>query len=150
MGYWHGPHDRYVDEAWGALRGRPLRYVLVTLLRDAAFDPAVANTLTIAQLVSKLHAAGVVIDGRPSKVVSDALRWEVRRGRVNRLERGVYGYAGAPRSTMWRIRRRTAAVRAHLAWAVIERHTVPRHSGPKRIASFHRRWEALLGPPLPG
>jgi hypothetical protein len=147
MGYWHGPQDRYVDEAWGALRGRPLRYVLITLLRDAAYDPASPSTVTVAQLVVKLLAAGVVIDGRASKVVSDALRWEVRRGRVNRLERGVYSYAGAPRSTVWRIRQRAAAIRTHLAWAVIERHSVSRDSWPERMASFRQRWEALLGPP---
>lgn len=36
-----------------------------------------------------------------SKVVSDALRTELSRGRVVRVRRGVYGRGRVPRSTLW-------------------------------------------------
>ena len=88
--------------ASGAMRGRPLRYVLVQLLHNSH------GAMTVRDLIAGCEAAGVVFDDRASKLISDALRWEVRRGRVSRLARGVYAFAGAPRSTMWRIRRRVA------------------------------------------
>lgn len=96
----------------GSLRGRPLRYLLVRLLHDALKGSggrgSATGALTVHDLVAGCEAAGVVFDDRASKLVSDSLRWEVRRGRVRRLARGVYVFAKAPRSTVWRIRRRTS------------------------------------------
>jgi hypothetical protein len=53
-----------------------------------------------------------LIDGRASKSVSDALRWEIARGRVNRLGRGRYGPGQMPRCTEYRIHRRVLELRA--------------------------------------
>ena len=118
---WKSDHV-YRDEAWGALRGRPLRYVLAELMacvRPSATNPG--GVVTVGQLVQQLKAQGFLFAGRTSKVISDALRWEVLRGRVRRVGRGVYRLGAAPRSTMSRIRRRAESVRAHYAWVVNER-----------------------------
>ena len=117
---WSSDHV-YRDEAWGALRGRPLRYVLASIIsatRPSASNPA--GVVTVAQLVAQLQADGFVFAGRPSKVISDALRWEVRRGRVARLDRGVYRWVGAPQSTRSRISRRVRAVSRWLEWAIVQ------------------------------
>jgi hypothetical protein len=55
---------------------------------------------------------GFDIGGRASKQVSDALRWERRRGRVRRLARGLYGPGCVPRGTEYRIYHRVMALRA--------------------------------------
>ncbi|MEM7275017.1 MAG: hypothetical protein AAF547_18185 [Actinomycetota bacterium] len=90
------------------LYGRSLRFVVVELLRTH-------GTMTVAQMVDALTATGYPIRGRPSKVISDALRWEVARGRVVRVSRGVYRIGRAPRATAGRIRR---FARACHAWIV--------------------------------
>jgi hypothetical protein len=80
-----------------ALRGRALRFVLVEELMNRA-------EMTVAEMAATVAAQGYRLPGRPSKTISDALRWEVRRGRVVRLGRGRYRYATAPASTARRIR----------------------------------------------
>lgn len=80
------------------LWGRSLRFVLVNEMMMAG------GPVTVAELVDLVGEAGFPLRGRASKVISDALRWEVRRGRVVRLRRGVYRYRSAPRSTARRIR----------------------------------------------
>lgn len=79
------------------LRGRALRFVLVDeLMRH--------QEMTVAQLVTALvHRAGFDLGGRASKIISDALRWETRRGRVTRVGRGRYRFSHAARSTTRRI-----------------------------------------------
>ncbi len=63
------------------------------------------------------------LGGRASKVISDALRWEVARGRVARLERGVYQFVAAPESTIRRISLFATRCRA---WAAAKgRHQIP-------------------------
>jgi hypothetical protein len=122
MGYWRGSYDTYTDVVDGALGGRPLRFLLISELERAARSRRNGDgTLTVAQMVNVLQAAGAQVNGRASKVISDALRWEVLRGRVRRVGRGVYRLGAAPRSTMSRIRRRAESVRAHYAWVVNER-----------------------------
>jgi hypothetical protein len=74
--------------------GRGLRYLLSVVLHD------VGRPMTLAELVDAVEAAGLAISGRPGKTVSDALRWEVRRGRVRRWGRGRYGPGTIPRSTL--------------------------------------------------
>jgi hypothetical protein len=61
---------------------------------------------TVKAMVKKLGADGYTVWGRASKVVSDALRWEIRNKRVRRIRRGVYGINKIPRSTKYRIRAR--------------------------------------------
>lgn len=80
------------------LCGRELRYRLTLLLRDAH------RAMTLRELLSLLQSAGVPISGRPSKTVSDALRWEVRRGRVRRTARSTYATGRIPESTVRFIR----------------------------------------------
>ncbi len=68
--------------------------------------------LDIGALVRVLADDGFTVSGRPSKTVSDALRWEVRRGRIVRLARGRYAPGRMPRGTAHRIRRRVEAIEA--------------------------------------
>ncbi len=79
------------------IRGRGLRFVLVAELMRRP-------RATVSELVAVVAERGHVIDGRASKVISDSLRWEIRRNRVKRLGRGVYTYTGAPPTTARRIR----------------------------------------------
>ena len=91
------------------IRGRDLRYLLTVLLLEAG------RPLTVAELVAQCEREGVVFVGRGSKIVSDGLRAELAWRRVDRVARGVYRYAGAPRSTKHWIRRRVTELRAYLA-----------------------------------
>jgi hypothetical protein len=86
------------------LHGIELRYVLTTNL-------AVHGAATVAEMVDLLDYQGFVVAGRASKTVSDALRWEMRRGRVRRLRRGKYGPGDMPRSTEHYIHKRAMALR---------------------------------------
>jgi hypothetical protein len=76
------------------ITGRRLRYQLTLVLH------AVDHPMTVEQLIGAMDALHHPISGRASKTVSDALRWEVRRGRVRRAGRSTYR-AGAtiPRTT---------------------------------------------------
>jgi hypothetical protein len=86
------------------LRGIELRYVLTMYL--AQHGPA-----TISEMIDVLTWHGFCVSGRASKAVSDALRWEIERGRVYRLGRGRYRSADIPRSTEYRIHQRVLALR---------------------------------------
>jgi hypothetical protein len=88
-----------------SVRAIELRYVLTWYLHEH-------GPLTVAQLARALEGDALTIWGRPSKAISDALRWEVGRGRVVRLGRGRYGPGRIPRATAHRIRRRVEAIRA--------------------------------------
>jgi hypothetical protein len=81
------------------LAGRPLRYFLTLALVDSP------TRLSVPDLVAALEAAGITTVVRPSKAVSDALRWEVRRGRVDRLDRSRYRARPIPESTLRYMRR---------------------------------------------
>ncbi|PRC41928.1 hypothetical protein C6A85_000000113130, partial [Mycobacterium sp. ITM-2017-0098] len=84
------------------LRGTDLRYVITDhLLRH--------GPQTIADLLEQLDYHGFEVKNPASKRVSDALRCEVRHGRVRRLRRGRYGPAAMPRSTEHRIHTRAMA-----------------------------------------
>ncbi|MEM7275272.1 MAG: hypothetical protein AAF547_19505 [Actinomycetota bacterium] len=85
------------EEPMPRLYGRALRFVVVDLIRTR-------GTMTVAEMVVAVGEAGYPVTGRRSKVISDALRWEVARGRVVRVRRGVYRYGRAPASTARRIR----------------------------------------------
>ena len=87
------------------LRGIELRYALTIYLMDHGHA-------SVNEMIEDLRARNFSLRGRASKAVSDALRWEVERGRVNRLGRGLYGPAGMPRSTEYRIRQRVLDLRA--------------------------------------
>jgi len=87
------------------LRGIELRYVLTWYLSH--HGPA-----TVGELVAALGEHGFACRGRPSKAISDALRWEMGRDRVRRIGRGVYGARYIPRSTEHRIHQRVLTLRA--------------------------------------
>lgn len=87
------------------LSGRPLRYVLTVILLER-------GPCTVADLVAAVEQEGFVLAGRPSKSISDALRWEIEHGRVVRLRRAAYGPGTMPRQTRSRITNRVALLRA--------------------------------------
>jgi hypothetical protein len=87
------------------LHGIELRYVLTLHL----FQHGAA---TVTELIDALGWHGFCVRGRPSKAVSDALRWEIGRGRVRRLRRGLYGPAYIPHATEYRIINRVRSLRA--------------------------------------
>jgi len=107
MGYFHP----VTGDEWGPVGGRELRYLLTWRLWRAA------RPMSVAELTLWCDQIGVILPGRASKVISDALRWEVIWGRVTRLRRGVYCFTRTPRSTWVWIRRRAEAVLAHIEWA---------------------------------
>jgi hypothetical protein len=87
------------------LHGIELRYALTMYLLQH-------GPTTVSELVEAMRWQGFDISGRASKQVSDALRWERRRGRVRRLARGLYGPGYVPRATEYRIYQRVLALRA--------------------------------------
>jgi hypothetical protein len=87
------------------LQGIELRYVLTMHL-------AVHGPATVTEMIAVLRWHGFCVRGRASKAVSDALRWEIGRGRVRRLGRGRYGPGYMPRATEYRIHKRVLALRA--------------------------------------
>ena len=83
------------------LSGKTLRWVVCILLRDAQC------AMTVAEIVAAVEALDYLIPGaRAGKAVSDALRWEVRRGRVRQIQRGLYAAGLLPRSTAYGLRKR--------------------------------------------
>lgn len=91
--------DRYL------LRGTELRYTLVRLLQ-------LSGPSSVAELVAGLDDWNFTVPGRPSKTVSDALRWEKDRDRVRQRGRGRYSAGGMPRGTEHRIITRVEGLRA--------------------------------------
>lgn len=107
----HGQGDPSGATSGGQLkrpiRGLRLRELLVLiLLRQAA-------PMTVAALAAAVDACGFRIDGRAGKVVSDQLRYEVARGRVRRVGRGMYVTGKVTRQARWRMQRRITALRVH-------------------------------------
>ena len=96
-GRYGSPMDspRRVEDA-PPLWGRSLRFVLLAEVRRR-------GRMSVADMVTYLADNGYEIMGRPSKTISDALRWEVARGRVVRIRRGWYGYGRTPRTTARRV-----------------------------------------------
>jgi hypothetical protein len=87
------------------LRGIELRYALTMQLFNQG--PA-----TITNLIEALASQGFDAGSPAPKSVSDALRWERRRGRVRRFGRGLYAPGSMPRGTEHRIHKRVRALRA--------------------------------------
>jgi len=87
------------------LGGIDLRYALTMHLMHHGRS-------SVNEMIEELRAQNFSVRGRASKAVSDALRWEIERGRVYRLGRGLYGPGEVPRSTEYRIRQRVLDLRA--------------------------------------
>ena len=121
------------------LYGRALRMVLVDLL-------ATHHTMTMAQLVAQVAAGGYPIEGRLSKTISDALRWEVARGRVVRVSRGVYRIGTTPTTTARRIRLFARRCRAWIV-ATTRGQVPPPTPVDRRASAFEQqRWPGHLPP----
>jgi hypothetical protein len=88
-----------------AAKGLRLRSLLVLLLLEAG------RPLTVPDLVRSAHRWGFSVEGRAGKTISDALRWEIRRGRVRKLGRGVYAVGTVDKVTKHRMRRRLSETR---------------------------------------
>lgn len=89
----------------GALRGRNLRYCLLTLLHDAG------RPLSIGELLDALQLRGLRVAGRdPRKTVGDVLRYESSLGRVRRVGWGRYEATPRPPTTVRRHRGRLEAL----------------------------------------
>lgn len=101
-------------EALMRVKGLDLRYLLSWLLADS-------GSATVPELVDRLAMYGFDVDGRPSKTVSDALRWEVRHGRVRQHGRGLYGPGPTPRATEYRIHQRIIRLRVQAGTLASER-----------------------------
>lgn len=86
------------------LRSTDLRYTLTRILQ-------VLGPMTVSDLCDQLADWNFGVEGRPTKVVSDALRWEMRRDRVRRRGRGCYGPGCAPSGTAYRIIARVESLR---------------------------------------
>ena len=71
------------------LSGRALRYLLTVQLFDH-------GPLTLRQLAQAVEQEGFDIEGRPSKTISDALRWEVAHGRSCGWVAAATGPSGFP------------------------------------------------------
>jgi hypothetical protein len=97
-----------VDDVTPPIAGLHLRYLLTLHLFDAGES-------TIGDLVAAVGRQGFRLDGRPSKTVSDALRWELRRGRVVRRGRGRYAPGVMPRQTQSWMRQRLRSLRLEVA-----------------------------------
>ena len=76
---------------------------------------------SVANLVDDLADAGFEVAGRPSKTVSDALRPDVTRHRLVRLERGVYAKATIARSTRYLILAVARSLRSAAALCTVVR-----------------------------
>jgi hypothetical protein len=87
------------------LHGLELRYALSVYL--AQHGPCSVTTL-----IGGLTHQGFDLGAHAPKAVSDALRWEIGRGRVVRVRRGTYDATVWPRSTAHRIFKRVLALRS--------------------------------------
>lgn len=86
------------------VRGIELRYLLTWLLCHG-------GPCGVGELLDRLEAYGFDVGGRPSKTVSDALRWEIARGRLIRSSRDWYMIGDIPRATEDRIHKRVLQLR---------------------------------------
>jgi hypothetical protein len=77
------------------VRGLTLRYAVLLVLDHTR------QTMTIAEIVEGLTSMGVRPGGRQPahKVVADAMRWELRRGRLYHMGHGRYRGRKLPPTT---------------------------------------------------
>lgn len=111
------------------LRGLDLRYVLTRAI-------TLRGPMTVADLAAHLRLLNFSVAGRASKTISDALRWEARRGRVERRGRGRYGAGFIPRSTEHRIIKRVEALSFQAALARIDDDPYARPRSPDPLLGW--------------
>ena len=84
------------------LWGFDLRHAALALLSER-------HSASIRELIEEMARRGfTVAGGYAHKVLADALRHELRRGRVRRVGWGRYAMTQLPPTTAWRVRRRWA------------------------------------------
>ena len=127
-----------LDDPDQPLRARALRYVL---LDELSRRPE----MSVAAMVGLLTGYGFTFTGHPSKVISDALRWEVGHGRVTRLRRGVYRYRHAPSTTLRRVRILARRCRAYVT-ARRRGETPPPTPPNRRLDPYHPPQPAPIPP----
>src|SRR4051812_42440156 len=86
------------DDAPPPIAGRELRYLATLIIK--ALGPVDMGTI-----VHTIEELGVRVAGRPSKAISDGLRWEIAHQRVVRTGRSSYRLGRLPRSTEYDMRR---------------------------------------------
>ena len=84
-------------------------------------------TLTIAELVRAIERMGIPIPPPANKTLSDALRWEVGRGRIVKWRRGEFRLGTLARATEYGMRQRIAA---YLAGETVHPHSHKRTQPP--------------------
>ena len=99
-------HHLPLEDGRVGVWGLDLRYLLTDLI-----DGPERRVWRVVELASALQQAGFVLQGRPTKVVSDALRTEIQRGRVVRVGWGRYESGHMPGATRRRIRNRARLAR---------------------------------------
>ncbi|MDE0803609.1 MAG: hypothetical protein OSA99_09830 [Acidimicrobiales bacterium] len=95
-----------MDDGRVGVWGTDLRYLLTDLIAGPE-----RRGWRVVELAEALERAGFELQGRPTKVVSDALRTEIQRGRVVRVGWGRYEMGHIPGGTRRRIRARSRAAR---------------------------------------
>ena len=80
------------------LAGIKLRYAIVAALIAAR------RPMSVEELLESFERRGLTVrSSYPAKAVADAVRWEIRRGRVARVRRGVYAAGTVAPSTRRRM-----------------------------------------------
>src|SRR5690349_2288558 len=85
------------------LRARVLRYFVCLTVLQAK------QRMTMPELIAALEQSGCRVSGRPSKAISDSLRWAVPRGWITPAGRGAYAPGRIAKSTQWYMRQALAA-----------------------------------------
>ena len=104
--------------------------------------------MTVDELLGRCEAEGIVFAARASKLISDALRWEVRAGRISRVRRGVYQAESVPRTTLQWMRHRNRQTREWLRWAEAQRTATsgaPSSIGLEQPTSWVPGWSGWPG-----
>lgn len=124
------------------LTGKTLRWVVCLLLRDNRKE------MSISEIVIEVRKAGYEIAAsREGKAISDALRWEVQRGRVVLVRRGVYARGFMQRSTEYSMRERVA--RIGVLPQVLRRSSLVAESAADRESTFSLDASGWDGPIVP-
>ena len=82
------------------LGGLLLRYAICVALQRHD------RWMSVAEIVGVIERWGFTLPEAANKAVADAIRWEVRKGRVLKHGRGRYAYGHVPRTTEHRMRQR--------------------------------------------
>jgi hypothetical protein len=124
---------------FSGMRELKLRYVLLIALEPQG------SVHRVSELVEHLNALGVDLGPLPSKFVSDLLRAERNRGRVDRVAWGKYRLGYVPRTTHYRAK----IVAADMTDTKSRKEAEQNNLVPVRVPSYIRvptySWAELMG-----